>query len=586
MTKTEQRENFIVKKIIDNRKINEIIATEIVENTVVMLNAKDIEIQNIDHLGIVAGIIDAIGLVETINELIGEEKGEKVSPGHVVKAMILNGLGFVSKPLYMFPKYFETIACEHLIGAGVKPEYLNDDKLGRVMDKLFIKGLNTIFLKIALNAVKKFNISLLSSHLDSSSMHVHGQYNTSLPEVIFENQQTENTQKSEELAVKSLKEITITYGYSRDHRPDLKQFIIELICSGDGDIPIFLKLASGNQSDSSCFGKIAVEYQKQIEVNSLIVADCALYTESNLKLMSELRWLCRVPLSIKTAQSLISTLPELEFIDSNLPGYRFFSKTVTYGEIEQRWLVVQSQDRRESDLRKLSQKIIKAESKAIQDLKKLSQEKFACEADAIKALSKLSKQFKYHQIQESKVAKIISNKKDNLAGISYQISATVSKNESKINTEILSAGRFIIATNVLDSNELSDDSMLSEYKAQQSCERGFGFLKDPLFFADSIFLKSPERIESLGMIMGLCLLVYTLAQRQVRAALSESKSTIKNQLGKATDHPTLRWIFQCFQCTHLVEFHNEKHVSNWTQDRDFILNLFPDHCLRYYQLIT
>ncbi|MCC5621454.1 hypothetical protein [Nostoc sp. CHAB 5715] len=66
-----------------------------------------------------------------------------------------------------------------------------------------------------------------------------GEYNTSLPEVIFENQQTVNTQDLEELVVKCNKEITITYGYSRDQRPDLKQFIIELICSGDGDIPIF-----------------------------------------------------------------------------------------------------------------------------------------------------------------------------------------------------------------------------------------------------------------------------------------------------------------------------------------------------------
>ena len=550
------------------------------------LKPQEMEIQNIDHLGIVAGIIDAIGLVEIINELIVEEKGEKVSAGHVVKAMILNGLGFVSKPLYMFPKYFETIACEHLVGTGVKPEYLNDDKLGRVMDKLFIKGLDTVFFIIALKAAKKFGISLSSSHLDSSSMHVHGQYNTSLPEVIFESKEAVNPQELEELVVKAPKEITITYGYSRDHRPDLKQFIIELICSGDGDIPIFLKLASGNQADSSCFGEIAVEYQKQIEVNSLIVADCAMYTESNLKLMSDLRWLSRVPLSIKSAQSLISTLLESEFRESNLSGYKFASKTVTYAEIEQTWLVVQSQDRKESDLRKLSQKISKAESKAIQELKKLSKDKFACEADAIKALSKLSKQFKYHQTQESKVIETPSNKKDNSAGISYQISATVCKNESKINTETLSAGRFIIATNVLDSNELSHDSMLSEYKAQQSCERGFAFLKDPLFFANSIFLKSPERIESLGMIMGLCLLVYTLAQRQIRAALKESKSTIKNQLGKATDRPTLRWIFQRFQSIHLVEFNNERHVSNWTQDRDLILNLLPDDCLRYYKLIT
>lgn len=562
------------------------ITIEVVEESVVKLKPQEIEIQNIDHLGIVAGIIDSIGIVEIINELIGVEKDEKVNAGQVVKAMIINGLGFVSKPLYMFPEYFETIACEHLIGTGVKPEYLNDDKLGRVMDKLFIKGLDTIFFIIAVKAAQKFGVSLSTSHLDSSSIHVHGQYNTSLPEVIFENQKIGNNQELEEIAVKSPKEITITYGYSRDHRPDLKQFIIEMICSGDGDIPIFLKLASGNQADSSCFGQIAVEYHKQLEVNSLIVADSALYTESNLKMMSDLQWLCRVPLSIKVAKSLISTIPESEFIDSTIPGYKLGSKTENYAGIEQRWLVVQSQERRESDLRKLTQKITKAESKAVLDLKKLSQERFACEADAIKALSKLSTQFKYHQINESKVTPAKSNKKDSLNEISYQISATVCQDESKINTELLSAGRFIIATNVLNSQELSDDSMLREYKAQQSCERGFGFLKDPLFFADSIFLKSPERIESMGMIMGLCLLVYTLAQRQIRNALKESKSTIKNQLGKATNSPTLRWIFQCFHCIHLITLNQEEHISNWNKDRDFILRLLPDDCLRYYQLAT
>lgn len=557
---------------------------QVVENYVVMLMNNKIEIQNIDHLGIVAGIIDAIGIVEIINELIGEESGEKVSPGQVVKAMILNGLGFVSQPLYMFPKFFESIACEHLIGAGVKPEYLNDDKLGRIMDKLFSKGLDTIFLIIALNAAKKFNVSLSSSHLDSSSMHLHGEYNSSLPEVSFVNQPTVNGQELEKSAVKSPKEITITYGYSRDHRPDLKQFIIELICSGDGDIPIFLKLASGNQADSSCFGQIAVDYQKQLEVDSLIVADCALYTETNIKLMSDLRWLCRVPLSIKSAQSLISTLPESEFVASTLTGYKFRETTATYAGVEQRWLVVQSEARRESDLRKLSQKIELAQAKALKELKQLSPDKFACVADAIKALTKLSKTFKYHQIESSKVTEITINKPGNPPGKAYSISATVSQNEIKINADVLSAGRFIIATNVLDSTALSNDSMLKEYKAQQSCERGFGFLKDPLFFADSIFLKSPERIESLAMIMGLCLLVYTLAQRQLRAALSESKSTIKNQLGKATDRPTLRWIFQCFQSIHLVLLNQELHICNWNEHRDFILNLLPDDCLRYYKL--
>ncbi len=112
-----------------------------------MFNLKDIEVQNIDRLGIVAGIIDSIGLVEIINDLLGNDVAEKVSSGHVVKAMILNGLGFVSSPLYIFSKFFETKACEHLIGEGVKAEYFNDGKLGRTLDKLFSSGLTTISTK-------------------------------------------------------------------------------------------------------------------------------------------------------------------------------------------------------------------------------------------------------------------------------------------------------------------------------------------------------------------------------------------------------------------------------------------------------
>lgn len=114
-------------------------------------------------------------------------------------------------------------------------------------------------------------------------------------------------------------------------------------------------------------------------------------------------------------------------------------------------------------------------------------------------------------------------------------------------------------------------------------QRGFGFLKDPLFFTSSIYIKSPERIEAMSMIMGLCLLVYTLAQRQIRAALSASESTIKNQLGKSINNPTIRWVFQCFQSIHLVKFDDEITISNMTASREFILSLLPINCLYYYQ---
>ena len=120
-------------------------------------------------------------------------------------------------------------------------------------------------------------------------------------------------------------------------------------------------------------------------------------------------------------------------------------------------------------------------------------------------------------------------------------------------------------------------------QAQQSCERGFGFLKDPLFFASSIYIKSPERIETMAMIMGLCLLVYTLAQRQIRAALSSSKSTIKNQLGKSINNPTMRWVFQCFQSIHLIKSNDERLISNMTDYREYILSFLPPECRYYYQ---
>ncbi|MFN7555876.1 DUF4277 domain-containing protein, partial [Microcystis sp.] len=78
-----------------------------------MNQSTGIEVKNLDHLGLVAGIIDEIGIVEIINEQVSIERGEIVTAGQVVKAIILNGLGFVSGSLYLFPQFFEDKATEH-----------------------------------------------------------------------------------------------------------------------------------------------------------------------------------------------------------------------------------------------------------------------------------------------------------------------------------------------------------------------------------------------------------------------------------------------------------------------------------------
>lgn len=95
--------------------------------------------------------------------------------------------------------------------------------------------------------------------------------------------------------------------------------------------------------------------------------------------------------------------------------------------------------------------------------------------------------------------------------------------------------------------ELSNEQILIEYKNQQGVERGFRFLKDPWFMVDSVFLKSPRRIEALMVIMTLCLLIYNVAQHKLRTALKTKNETLPNQLNKPIQNPTLKWIFQIME---------------------------------------
>jgi len=95
-----------------------------------------------------------------------------------------------------------------------------------------------------------------------------------------------------------------------------------------------------------------------------------------------------------------------------------------------------------------------------------------------------------------------------------------------------------------NNSSLKSQDILNEYKNQQKVERGFRFLKDPKFHADSIFLKKPERIASLLMIMTLSLLVYSALEYKVRKNMKAKSLTFPNQKGKPISNPTMRWVFQ------------------------------------------
>jgi transposase len=132
---------------------------------------------------------------------------------------------------------------------------------------------------------------------------------------------------------------------------------------------------------------------------------------------------------------------------------------------------------------------------------------------------------------------------------------------------------FIVATNVLDESTLSEQEVVSTYKDQGGVECAFRFLKDPLFLASSVFLKKPERIAALGLIMVLCLLVYRLAEHRLRTHLAETEQTVPDQLNRPTPRPTMRWIFQCFEGIELLHIHSASGMQL------LILRLQPMHRL-------
>jgi transposase len=188
----------------------------------------NLQVYDLGHLGLVARVLDRIRLVETVDRLVGPRPGEKVSTGMALKAALLNALGFVASPLYLFGHFFQGKPTEHLLGPGVTPDLLNDDRMGRMLDTLYAAGVTEMFLEVAREARQAFPFPVRTLHADATSFHVHGQYEG----------------LGEEMGA-----IRVTYGYSRDHRPDLKQWVMNLVCADTGGIPLLFAPGDGNQSD-------------------------------------------------------------------------------------------------------------------------------------------------------------------------------------------------------------------------------------------------------------------------------------------------------------------------------------------------
>jgi len=532
--------------------------------------SQDFASRQIGHLGLVAGMIDELGISAVIDEALPKTRDHILPHSKVVSAMLLNGLGFNERRLYFFSRFFTDLSTEQLFGPGVTPEHLNDDVLLRTLDRIYDYGTTDLFNRIVMNVMKKFQFGTHLLHADTTIFSVHGDY--------------DNDEED-------FRTIQITYGHNKDLRWDLKQFVLSMVTTQHG-IPLFTQPYSGNESDK----KILLETIQKVKQNlnledkAYYVANSAFYTALNLQTLGHHTfWISHPPATIDEVKLLL--VADLPMVPEEEEGYSFYERVVNYAGIEQKWVLVHSEKGRAASEKNYQKHLDKRVEKARKSLKKLRSKEFACEPDAQMAARLWFDDYPY--LSSDKIQILSRTKKNNgkkgrpgkdeSVVTVYSVDAPIEIIPEVIEQEKTRLGRFVLATNDLD---LEADSLLKYYKGQQSVERGFRFLKDKSFRVAEVFLKKESRIEALSMIMVLCLFVYAIAEWYLRSKLKETGKKVNNQLKKPIQNPTMKWIFTLFmrpaEVTVCLNSHIQRFIVNLDEDVTQILEIMGPSFEKYY----
>jgi transposase len=473
------------------------------------------------------------------------------------------------------PQFFENKPVDLFFGEGVRAEYFNRFKLGRTLDDIYGYGCSALFGEVALGVCQQEAVDVRFNSEDTTNFSVYGDY---VPET-------------------DSQAILLNHGHSKARRPDLKQATLELLVSHDGGVPLQMQCWDGNAEDSEVFQVRCAALMEEFKASHTpryVIMDSKGYTRKNAENLAQLRFITRIPETLKAAQEAIDQAwrsDAWQELDRQLKYYRV---DLSHYGIEQRWLVVHSKDAEQRAQKVVAKAQAKEEKEVTKQLFHLQATRFESQQAAQAALNQIEKSLKYHQITQMtltshlKYAKKGRPAKDTpIKAILWQLHATLSSAPEKVTQRIQHKACFVVGTNIPDT-EVADAEAILKYKDQSVSERGFKFLKDPAFFVSSLFVKKPCRIEGLLMVMTLALLVYTVAQRRLRSQLAKHSETLPNQIRQEIDRPTLRWVFQLLDGIHRVVFrlHNQVNVviEGLTALKKKILRLFGQNVCHIYQI--
>ncbi|WP_425430026.1 IS1634 family transposase, partial [Desulfamplus magnetovallimortis] len=400
-----------------------------------------------DHFGLVAGAIKDLKIVELIDRHFDNDDKENISTGEAIAGMILNGLGFTQLPMSLTPKFFENKPLDILFREGIEASHFNRFKLGRALDDVHQYGIEALFSKIALHVCEKEGINMDYSHLDTSSFSLTGEY---IPD-------------SDENAIR------ITHGYSKDHRPDLKQAVLELVVTQDGAIPFICQCHDGNASDNTVFKDRVAGFVEQIKKGSqptCVVMDSKGYTEKNSEHLKKIYFITRVPATFGLEGAIIDQALYLTDDwhkindDCSCQSFQF-----NYLGFDQRWVVVWSKGAFDRAVSSLAKKIEREKKRIEKKLNSLQKHGFESEEDALKAFQKIEDTWKFHEVEtiqyEQKIKYATPGRPTPdtpIKQIDVHIKVNFKENKKYILEQQQRGACFVLATNV-EPEKVSDEDI-------------------------------------------------------------------------------------------------------------------------------
>lgn len=519
----------------------------------------DLTPKPVAHLPLIRAVIDQLKIPAVLDELLPADPRSRVSDAECVTVMLLNILeGRIA--LYDMERWLARTDVELLLGAGASAEGFNDTRLAACLDHIAETGTESVLSRVVQAYMRSDGApSAYTVHQDTTSVSVYGAY--------------------EGADYRALP----AYGFSKDHRPDLKQLVFGLSLHGSVGIPLVSTMFSGNTSDTEAnrfhLDALADLLPEQDEVT--LVGDCKLVDGQTLGQldMQRFHFVSLVPQTYALRAALIDdvraatgAMPEL----ARAPGrtkadaprvYRgqSFDRPFTIGftppggptggndkrEVTLRFLVVESTQLEEQEDDALERRLTKERDGYDTRFAAVSKRTYACETDARNALDKATAPLKYHVAHADVVPEIATVKRarrgrprtgeDAPTTTVYRLveQQPLSQLDEAVATLRFHARHFVLITDHLDRNAWPDERILAEYRHQHLIEgsTGFRWLKNIAAVAP-LFLHTPRRIAALGVVLMLALMVRNYVQFELRRRLAEAGEFVPDRLDKPTQKPT------------------------------------------------